>query len=849
MDSSIRLLALQRRIRGRGAYGVDEAPPRLRGFVAAVAEEKHVDAADLLQAVTNQLAETEAAPQFLVEPDQLFIRKGGEAGWVCTTCRQQHLHRSGGICSNWRCLQPLPEEPQPLNPEADYYAFLASAAGAPFRLHAEELTGQTDWEDAQSRQARFQGVFLEESDQPLVDAVDVLSVTTTMEVGVDIGELRAVLMGNMPPMRFNYQQRVGRAGRRNDPISAALTVCRGRSHDEFYFLHPDRITGEPPPVPYLDMRREEIARRSILSEVLRRAFHGAGQGDPGIEPGDNIHGEFGAADRWPDHRPGIEQWLQGNADAVAEVVDAFIAGAAESLQARRDAICEQLSGPLLERIDETANDTDIPTADLSQRLAEKGLLPMFGFPTRTRSLFHSFPPDRPQNWPPKTVMTRDAGIAISQWSPGSEVVQDKGIHRCLGVASFTPAGNIVASDPDPLGNQRPIGHCTACGTVDTRESGDSLCPVCGAPPAQSGIAGYRRLVLAQPLGYRTDFRRRDYRDWFEWGAGGSRPKMGAEDLGSEAVEHALVGSGVSEVYEINDNRGKDWTFAPTTSDKGWVCLNALRPNESPPPRFADAVEDERREVALGAIKQTDALAVSLDPAVEPAGFSVRPNTAPRRGAWFSFGFLLRGAAARLLEVQTNEIEVGLRSLRVDGRQAAQVFLSDSLANGAGYCTHLGRPDVFQALLEATSAWADELEVHTNSGKTCDSACYDCLKDYRNMSFHGLLDWRLACDLLDLMRTGSLDPDKRWSELGEAVVTKFAAEFGFDRVTLGGLPSASMAEKCLIAVHPLEETEESLASERCAEAIFEARSQGLEPVIVDYFNLLRRPASAYARVWE
>jgi ATP-dependent helicase YprA (DUF1998 family) len=850
IDSSLRILGDAKQF-GK-ASGLDEAPRSLRDFIDKAADLHQADSSALARWVKEFLESSGAAPQYLLDPAALVLRPPGDGRWRCPVCRQPHLHPSLGVCTN--CLARLPSTPEPLAVLADYYAFLALEAGAAFRLHTEELTGQTDREDAESRQAQFQGIFLSGDEIRRVDEIDLLSVTTTMEVGVDIGDLRAVLMGNMPPLRFNYQQRVGRAGRRNDPIAAALTVCRGRSHDEYYFLHPERITGDPPPTPYLDMKRAEIVRRSLLSEVLRRAFDDIAAQDGTIEVGDNVHGQFGAAAGWKDVREQVSSWLEANGRVVASVAAAFLRGADEELQNRRDELVGWILHDAIPRIDGIATEPNLPSPDLSQRLAEAGLLPMFGFPTRTRTLFQY----APKRWPPKNTIDRDAGIAISQWSPGSEVVKDKGIRRCIGVAAYRPRGKYVERDPNPLGWQRGIGHCSECGALDLENAERDSCPVCHAPhrsPGPDGIPGYRRLTIAQPLGYRTDHRTQDYREWLEWSSPGSRARMSAGGaLDSYPYKGALVERGETEVFEINDKYGEDFRFAPATDGDGWICTELDDPTGFSLPR-TDAGNEVH--VALAATKSTDVLVIGANTQVLAPGVALATTTAARRGAWYSLGFLLRGAAARLLDVQTNEIEVGLRAVRRDDVYTAQVFLSDSLANGAGYCTHLGHPDVIAQLLASASAWAAEFASHPDPILTCDSACYDCLKDYRNMQFHSLLDWRLAADMLEILETGNFDPAVRWASYGQELIHEFTRQFDeFHYAEFAETPAAVNDEVCLIGTHPLLNIREANFTEQLAEAVYEARSAmdgagdpDANVRLGNFFDVLRRPGWIYGKLWQ
>jgi hypothetical protein len=101
---------------------MDDPPTSLRDYLNAVAEANGLEPAGFKSAVIEFLRSSGAAPQFLLDRSRLFLHPAGPAGWRCTTCRQPHLHYSGGICTS--CLTPLPSDPTAVDPSSDYYAYL-----------------------------------------------------------------------------------------------------------------------------------------------------------------------------------------------------------------------------------------------------------------------------------------------------------------------------------------------------------------------------------------------------------------------------------------------------------------------------------------------------------------------------------------------------------------------------------------------------------------------------------------------------------------------------------------------------------------------------------------------------
>ena len=764
-----------------------------------------------LPSLLDWFTEPEAANSYRLRGGDLTLEIGGHWAY-CDYCRTAQRPFPGSA----KCVNCGRDGASPIDPDADpvfmarkgYYRSPAIRALAPehdppMALIAAEHTAQLNaaqaedvYSKAEEYELRFQDVDLG-SDDPRQEAtaIDVLSCTTTMEVGIDIGALSGVALRNMPPARANYQQRAGRAGRRANSIATVLAFGSADSHDEHYFMNADQMIAGPVNDPTITLDNIAIARRHVIAFLLQRYHQDRLPGVPEATQAQlfSVLGSV-ASFRRPEstlNRNDLETWLADSAPVLRAELDAWLP---KELSAdERNTLLEQFAVFAMEDIDAAiswgGDDDDEPPTAISaegeestsievaseegdesaapdarlewllDRLLYRGVLPRYAFPTDVAT-FHVFDRERSTRFRPVFSYTPDQGlpIALSQYAPGKEVWIDGKLWTSGAIFSPMPSDR-----EDAWERQRLYYECEHCHHAGTREPSEGArgdvadCPACG----QAGSFGPARRWLRPPgFAHPVDIDEGTSPDDQPSRSYATRPKLIAPPIDEDQW------SGLNDRIRMHHAKRRLLVTNRGPRQEGYrYCLKcgridaAAQRDSTLSGSHAKPYPHDRQPqceggattigLVLGTDFITDVLLVSLSPTPPQ---TLVPGLLATDVALRTLCEALTKAACTSLGLDTQELQAEYRpAVTAAGRQGAEaeIYLYDTLPGGAGFVQRVG--DLGLSIFE------DALAILEDCADSCDSSCYRCLRSYKNKLEHELLDRHVGASLLRSLLTGQPSP--------------------------------------------------------------------------------------------
>lgn len=662
--------------------------------------------------------------------------------YICPKCKKVTIHNVSGVCPAYKCdgvLEPM--DCSKVFGNNHYYNMYQEMDIRELRV--VEHTAQLDKETAYEYQKQFQR-----------KEIDVLSCSTTFEMGVDVGTLETVFMRNMPPSPANYAQRAGRAGRSKHSAAYAITFCNKSSHDFTFFRQPEKmIKGRINPPKFI-VENDKIAIRHLYASALdffwkRYPDYFSNASNMIEEQMDKERG-FDAFCNYLESEPedlkafllrflpislankfGVDcyKWIDsllGDEGVLTKAVGEY----EYEVDILKDAVAQAYAKR--QRIDNLNSRIRVyQNEDVLSFLSRKNVLPKYGFPVDTVELSVA---DRTGSIRLGLQLQRDLSMAISEYAPDSKIVANGNLLTSRYIRKIPRMSwkmydyiqcecrtlNIAPHIENP--EQELIPNCRQCGKSFIGKAPRTfIIPAFGfeaddkiqKPGLKKPERTYRGEIAY--VGYRNNI------EMMPFSIGNSEIQLGL----SQADEMAVLNDSnffVCETCGFTDLDEQNYMKVKNLKHKnsaGHHCMNKFL-----------------KRYSLGYRFETDVVIKRF----------IAPDLHDWETALSVLYGILRGVHS-YLNIEENEIAGCMQYFfnPVSSQANYALVLFDKTPGGAGHVRRLNNAAVLEGVLRTTL----ELMKHCDcGGETADSSCYTCLRAYYNQTHHDILKRGPVISFLD-----------------------------------------------------------------------------------------------------